>query len=293
MRSTPPQAGGCASSRSIRRSWSRPEATRDLRGSEFKDHFSGVAAQYAAFRPRYPAELFDFLGDRCESRRLAWDCACGTGQASVDLAERFDRVVATDASARQIEAAFPHERVEYRVASAEHSGLADGSIDLVTVAQALHWFDLPRFYAEVRRVLAPRGVIAVWTYGGLTVADAAIDELLRHFASGTVGPYWPPERRLVDAGYRTLPFPFAEIDAPQFLMQCAWPLPHLVGYLRSWSATQRFIAQLGIDPTADLAQRLSPLWGDSSRARAITWPLQLRLGFKAGRASPSSSPLSS
>src|SRR5690348_223725 len=158
--------------------------------SGFKDHFSGVAAQYASFRPRYPAALFDFIAALCSARRRAWDCACGTGQATLDLAERFDSVVATDASPQQIAAAAAHARVTYRVAPAERSGLEDRSIDLVAVAQALHWLDLPRFYAEAQRVLVPQGVIAVWTYGGLSVAEEpAIDAALRRFAEEVVGPF--------------------------------------------------------------------------------------------------------
>ncbi len=246
--------------------------------SGFKDHFSGVAAGYAAFRPHYPAELFDFLAGLCAQRRLAWDCACGSGQATLDLAERFDRVIATDASPQQIAAARAHERATFRVAPAEQSGLEDRSVDLATVAQALHWLDLPRFYEEVRRVLVPEGILAVWTYAALSVEEPAIDALLQHFATEIVGPFWPAERRLVESGYRSLPFPFAEIDAPRFRMQSAWTLPHLLGYLRSWSATQRYVAQQGEDPVASWVERLAPLWGDPDRARLVTWPLELRLG---------------
>jgi ubiquinone/menaquinone biosynthesis C-methylase UbiE len=129
----------------------------------FKDHFSRLAAQYAEFRPRYPGALFDLLARVGPARELAWDCACGSGQATLDLVERFGSVVATDASAQQIAAAKPHPRVEYRVARAEDSGLESKSVDVITVAQSLHWFDRPAFYAEARRVLRPHGVLAVWT----------------------------------------------------------------------------------------------------------------------------------
>jgi SAM-dependent methyltransferase len=245
----------------------------------FKDHFSNIAAQYAAFRPRYPASLFDFIAGLCAARRRAWDCACGTGQAAVDLAARFDSVVATDASERQIAAAPAHERVIWRVAPAEQSGLDDRSIDLVTVAQALHWLDLPRFYAEVRRVLVPGGVIAVWAYGALSVPDQpAVDALLRRFATQVVGPFWPAERQLVDTRYRTLAFPFAELAAPPLQLEQRWPLPHLTGYLRSWSATARYIARHRRDPVDDLTAQLEPLWGDPAQVRLVTWPLSLRVG---------------
>lgn len=247
----------------------------------FTDHFAPVAAGYAGFRPTYPAGLFDWLAEIAPGCALAWDCAAGSGQASLDLAGHFRRVVASDASAAQIAAATPHPGVEYRIAPAESSGLDDASVDLVTVAQALHWFDLERFYAEVRRVLVPDGVLAVWTYGVLHVAGEEVDDAVQAFYGGTLGPYWPPERRLVESGYRTLPFPFAELPAPPFVMACAWDLGQLLGYFRSWSATARFIIARGHDPLAELERILAPLWGDPATRRRIVWPLSLRAGRKA------------
>lgn len=244
----------------------------------FADHFTSVAADYASFRPTYPAALFAWLADIVPGRALAWDCAAGSGQASRGLAAHFERVIATDASAAQIAAAASHPRVEYRVAPAEASGLPDGVVDLVTVAQALHWFDLDRFYAEARRVLKPGGVLAVWTYGVLSVAGEAVDARARAFYRETVGPYWPPERRHVESGYRTLPFPFAELETPAFRMEASWSLPELLGYFRSWSATARYLAERGHDPVEALAAELAPLWGSSPDHRTITWPLALRVG---------------
>ncbi len=244
----------------------------------FTDHFASVAADYARFRPVYPAALFAWLADLAPARTMAWDCAAGSGQASRDLADHFDQVIATDASAAQIAAAHPHRRVEYRVAPAEASGLSAGTVDLVTVAQALHWFDLDRFYAEVRRVLKPGGVLAVWSYGVLAVAGAAVDERVQTFYRDIVGPYWPPERQLVESGYRTLPFPFAELEAPAFHMETSWSLPELLGYVRSWSATGRFSVERGYDPVTALADELAPLWGAPLEPRIVTWPLALRVG---------------
>ena len=244
----------------------------------FADHFTSVAADYASFRPTYPAALFAWLADIVPGRALAWDCAAGSGQASRGLAAHFERVIATDASAAQIAAAASHPRVEYRVAPAEASGLPDGVVDLVTVAQALHWFDLDRFYAEARRVLKPGGVLAVWTYGVLSVAGEAVDARARAFYRETVGPYWPPERRHVESGYRTLPFPFAELETPAFRMEASWSLPELLGYFRSWSATARYLAERGHDPVEALAAELASLWGSPSDRRTITWPLALRAG---------------
>lgn len=244
----------------------------------FDDHFAPVASSYAGFRPTYPAPLFAWLAEITPGHHLAWDCAAGSGQASRDLAAHFASVVATDASPAQIEAAEPHPGVEFRVAAAEASGLPDASVDIVTVAQALHWFDLDRFYAEVHRVLKPGGVLAVWTYGMLAVEGDEVDACVQTFYHETVGPYWPPERRHVESGYRTLPFPFTEVSSPSFNMELLWSLPELLGYFRSWSATGRYVAEWGSDPVDALAEELAPLWGARGRLRRVTWPLSLRVG---------------
>jgi len=248
----------------------------------FKDHFSKLAAEYAAFRPSYPAALFDYLARLPPQQRQVWDCACGTGQASVALADHFESVIATDASPQQVAAATPHSRVTYRVAKAEISGLDAASVDLVTVAQALHWFDLDSFYAEVERVLVPSGVIAVWTYGVLHVEGDAVDALVQEFYYDIVGPYWPPERRWVEEGYRSLAFPFAQITAPPFNMEERWERAHLLGYLRSWSATGRYVTVKGVDPVAELEKRLEPVWTDARKRRTVTWPLAMRVGRTHG-----------
>jgi SAM-dependent methyltransferase len=249
--------------------------------SQFKDHFSRLAAQYAAFRPRYPAALFDYLASVAPSRAVAWDCACGSGQATLDLAQRFDCVIATDASAQQVSQATPHPRVTYRVAPAEASGLSSESVDLVIVAQALHWFDLDAFYTEARRVLRENGVLAVWTYGGHKVEEPAINGLFKSFYSETVGDYWPPERTLVEDGYRSLRFPFPELTPPPFEMSERWTLSKLLGYLRSWSATSRYVQKTGVDPVTPLGEKIAPLWGDTEAERVVYWPLGMRIGRKA------------
>jgi SAM-dependent methyltransferase len=246
----------------------------------FKDHFSRLAAQYSAFRPSYPAAVFDYLAQLCRQRQTAWDCACGNGQATLSLAERFDTVIGTDASQQQVAAAPAHPNVVYRVAAAEGSGLPSASVDLVTVAQALHWFDLDAFYGEVHRVLKESGVLAVWTYGVLHVEGEGVDSLLQEFYRDIVGPFWPPERQLVDEGYRGLAFPFAEISAPGFSMEECWDRQHLVGYLRTWSATARYVEARGVDPVAALDERLGAIWVDEHAARKVTWPLAMRIGRK-------------
>jgi SAM-dependent methyltransferase len=249
--------------------------------SSFPDHFSGVAGAYAEHRPRYPDRLFAWLAELAGRRELAWDCATGSGQAAVALANHFDRVIATDASEAQIAAAVAHPRVEYRVGPAESSGLAPDSADLVTVGQALHWFDRPPFYAEAQRVLRPNGVLAAWTYGFSTLGDPGADAALRRFYSETVGPYWPPERALVDAGYRTIDFPFEEIGLPEIAMEADWPLAAFLGYVGTWSAVTRFRAERGVDPVPQLAEALRPHWGDPLARRLIRWPLAIRAGRRA------------
>lgn len=233
------------------------------------------------YRPGYPEALFEWLAGVAPDRGLAWDCACGNGQATLGLAKRFKRVVGTDASEAQIAAA-PRKagNVDWRVAAAEASGLGEGVVDLVTVAQALHWFHLNNFYAEARRVLRPAGVLAVWSYGLNTVKGAEINERVQDFYENVVGPYWPPERKIVESGYRILEFPFAELKVPAFAMDTHWTLPQLLGYFRTWSATSRYIAERGHDPVERLGGELAETWGDPAQARLVSWPLSLRVGRK-------------
>jgi ubiquinone/menaquinone biosynthesis C-methylase UbiE len=240
----------------------------------FKDHFSKHAAEYAKFRPRYPKELFRWLRSIAPSPELAWDCATGNGQAAVELAEVFDRVIATDGSEKQVANAEPHARVEYRVARAEQSGLDAASVDVVTVAQALHWFDLDRFYDEVRRVLKAGGVLAAWAYKLATVSPE-IDAVVNHYYSDVVGPYWPAERVLVEK-FEDLAFPFPAVETPPFEMVAEWSVENLLGYLRTWSATQRFIAAEQRDPLEQIAKQFSAAWGDE--VRRVIWPLTVRAG---------------
>ena len=244
----------------------------------FKDHFSKQAADYAKFRPGYPQKLFDYLGSIAPSRTLAWDCGTGNGQAAVGLASVFHRVIATDASEKQISNAQPHERLEYRVARAEESALESASIDLIMVAQALHWFDLDLFYDEVRRVLKKNSVLAASAYNLLHI-QPAIDEVINRYYFEVVGPFWPPERVLVEK-FDELPFPFFEIQTPSFEMIAQWNLEHLVGYLRSWSATQRFMAANQRDPLEQIIDELRRAWGNPQEVRTVLWPLILRVGVK-------------
>jgi SAM-dependent methyltransferase len=246
-------------------------------GSGFKDHFSERSAGYAAFRPSYPAALVDFLAAVSSQHAVALDCACGSGQLSVPLARRFDHVIAVDASAGQIKHAEAHARVEYRVANAEETGLPDGSADLITVAQAAHWIDLDRFYAEARRVARRGAVVALIMYGNGHV-DGEVDPILSRFYNDVVGSFWPPERRIVETGYRTLAFPFREIDPPPLDIVTSWRLADFLGYVGTWSAVKEAENVLGAAPMDTLRRELAAAWGDPETRRTITWPLSVRAG---------------
>jgi SAM-dependent methyltransferase len=253
------------------------DAEQDRMSFKDKDHFSGHADRYEAFRPTYPGALFAYLSSLCSIHDFAWDCATGNGQAAVALAPYFGTVIATDASERQVDHARPCENVQYRVAPADGAPVADASVDLVTVAQALHWFDLPRFYHEVRRVARRDGIVAVWCYQLHTV-NPEVDAIVHRFYTDIVGPDWPPERRLVEEGYRTLGFPFHEIAPPSFQMVHHWDLNHVLGYLSSWSSTQRYQKRTGADPLDLIRGELSTAWGGPESTRDVTWPLHLRVG---------------
>jgi SAM-dependent methyltransferase len=245
------------------------------------DHFSRVAPAYASCRPGYPDELFAYLAEITDRHELAWDCAAGNGQATVSLTRIFRRVLATDISGAMLDRAPRHPKIQYRVASAEASGLEPASVDLVTVAQALHWLETDSFFAEAQRVLVPGGVLAVWTYGMLYVGDPDLDRTLGDYYHDVVGPYWPSDRRHVESGYTTLPFPFAELRPPVFAMEEPWTLSELLGYVGTWSATQRFRQDVGRDPLLELAEELGEHWGQPASERLIRWPLSLRVGRAA------------
>jgi SAM-dependent methyltransferase len=242
----------------------------------FKDHFSKQAARYAKFRPRYPEKLFEYLGSIAPSRQLAWDCGTGNGQAAIGMAAIFDRVIATDASEKQIANAQENERVVYRVATAEESGLESATIDVVTVTQAVHWFDLDRFYAEAVRVLKPNGIIALSAYLFAQIKPE-IDQVVSRYYHDVVGPFWAPERKMVE-NFSDIPFPFQKIDPPKFEMKAQWNLDHLIGYLGTWSATQLFIQARGTDPIDQIIEELRTAWGDPNQIRRVVWPLTLHVG---------------
>jgi SAM-dependent methyltransferase len=242
-------------------------------GPNFKDHFSRQSAGYARHRPHYPRELFACLAG-LTGRRLAWDCATGNGQAAVALADHFDRVIATDASRAQIDAAADHPVVSYRVATAEESGLSEDSVDLVTVGQALHWFDTGRFFAEASRVLVEGGVIAAWCYELCTISPAC-DRVVAGLYNEIVGAFWPPERRLIEERYAGIVFPGKALATPEFVMTAEWDVDDMLGYLRTWSACQSYLGEHGEDPVALIEDELRTAWGTTPRT--VRWPLTARV----------------
>lgn len=248
----------------------------------FNDHFSGIAEAYAAARPDYPEALFDVLAAVVPATARVWEPGCGSGQATRGLAARFAHVHATDPSAQQIARhwanALPADRVSLAVEPGERTALADGSVQLVAVAQALHWFERERFFAECTRVLAPGGVLAAWGYADFIAPEGMIDAVSAFRAR--IEAYWPPERAQIDAHYAGYHWPFPALPAPELWLQCEWTLQHFLRYLSSMSASARCLADTSDDPVARYAPALAAAWGAPSDVRLIEWPLFLHLRRK-------------
>ncbi|MDX1997215.1 MAG: class I SAM-dependent methyltransferase [Thermoanaerobaculia bacterium] len=241
------------------------------------DHFSRQADTYRRYRPHYPAPFLDWVAALAPRRDLAWDVGTGNGQAAVGLAPHFRRVFASDLSLPQLAAAETVSAVSYGLASAESSPLAAASVDLVTVAQALHWFEFDRFWSEVRRVLRPGGGVVAWCYERAEIS-AVIDPVFLRFHDETMAPYWPDRRAHVISGYRNIPFPFFPVATPGFALSSQWDLEHLLGYVASWSAVDRCRQRTGIDPLPGFAQELAAAWGPRDQVREIRWPLTVLAG---------------
>lgn len=241
-----------------------------------KDYFSGHSKLYATFRPTYPNALYQFIFKHVKSLDAAWDCATGNGQVAQYLSPQFNKVYATDISQQQLDNAYKAENILYSVAAAEKTELQDQSIDLITVAQALHWFTVEDFYNEVKRVSKPGGIVAIWGYNVLSISPE-IDKIIEDFYLHTTDPYWDERRKLVDEGYRSVPFPFEKIPFPKFDMVVAWSLEHLTGYLTTWSATQKFIKVNGFDPVVPLEEKLKSHWKEGE-IKTATFPLFGKIG---------------
>ncbi|MCC6406487.1 MAG: methyltransferase domain-containing protein [Planctomycetes bacterium] len=247
------------------------------RSSDFQDRFSHAAPSYAAFRPSYPRELAESLAALAPSRALAWDVGAGSGQLSTLLAESFERVIATDASREQLSHAIRHPRVEYRVEREAQSSLSDASVELITAAQAAHWFDLPAFYAEVRRVAKPRAIVALITYRTARL-EPELTPLFERFYAGVLGPHWDPARRHVENGYAEFAFPFEELRFPALAIEAELDLRGLLGYVSTWSALASLVRAGGASEFERFERELGAAWGPPDRHRPIEWPLAGRLG---------------
>lgn len=243
----------------------------------FKDNFSKQSQVYSLYRPTYPVELFEYLNSLTEQHQLAWDCGTGNGQSAISLARYYETVYATDPSDQQINNAMPHSNIIYKVEKAEQCGLNDSVADLVTIAQALHWFEFNTFYAEVKRVLKPNGIIAAWAYGVPSISPE-IDSLVNYFHDHVVGEFWQRENKLIDKEYATIPFPFAPLTTPVFTIQKNMSFSGLMGLINSWSAVQRYIDIKGANPAVQFGQELTKQWGNTEDQKPATWKLILKLG---------------
>jgi len=240
------------------------------------DNFSQNSANYALFRPESPAEIFYFLYDHVDNFDSAWDCGTGNGQVANTLATRFKTVYGTDISATQLQHAQKRENILYKQERAEATSIPEHSIDLITIAQAIHWFDFDNFYKEVSRVAHPGALIAAWTYTTLQLTPA-VNEVIGHFYWDITRPYWDKERELVDTGYSTIPFPFEEIKAPEFNIVKRYTLSQLIGYLRTWSGVKHYMEKEQKDPVALIVDDLKKTWGDEETIE-VTWPVHMRVG---------------
>lgn len=248
-----------------------------MSGDHVSQLFGARADAYASFRPHYPQNLFTWLAAQCAERTRALDIACGNGQASYPLLEHFKQVLACDASLEQLQAGEDQAGLQLFVAKAQAQPLPSHSLDLIVVAQALHWFATPAFFAEVRRLLKPGGVFCAWCYSLMRI-DAELDTLIDDFYWNTLGGYWPTGRASVNAGYRDIGNPLNAITPPTSAIEASWTLEQLLGYLRTWSAVQRYEQQNGADPLLQLQPKLRQAWGDAKQPRFVRWPLHFLAG---------------
>lgn len=246
------------------------------------DHFNEQSENYLFFRPTYPEALYDYLLNLAGKNACVWDCATGNGQAAIPLAERFRKVIATDISQTQLDVAIKHSGIEYVCSPAEHTPIQANSIDLITVAQALHWFGLDAFYQEVRRVGKPSALLAVWCYPLGVFKDKTLDKLIRYLYEDILVTYWPKERYYIDEAYQTIAFPFKKLTTPDFIMEKKFGFKEFCGYLGTWSAIKEYQKRNGSNPLQLIVSELAAVWGDLERTRIMTWPLHLLVGRISG-----------
>lgn len=256
---------------------SQPETTGAAKSSSATEHFRTAGDAYARYRPDYPHKLIQVLAELCPADGLALDVGCGTGQFSTLLAFYFEHVIATDVSEQQLAHASHHPRIEYRRESAERMSLPDHSVDLIVAAQSAHWFDLERFYREVRRVAHPGAVIALISYGVPYIEDS-INAQLQQFYWRQMAPFWPAERHHVETGYAELPFPFSPVTTPDLFIRRNWTRDELAGYINTWSAT-RIAREAGQGEIIDrFIHQLGEHWPDPVSIKRISWPISIRAG---------------
>ncbi len=241
-----------------------------------KDNFSNGSELYAFYRPTYPSGLFSFLFEQVKERNNAWDCGTGNGQVASELTSFFSQVYATDISRQQLYNAIARPNIQYSLQPSEKTNFSANIFDLITVAQAVHWFQFEEFYKEVNRTLKDDGIIAVMGYS-LFRSNEETDSLIRDFYQNTIGSYWDKERKYLEEHYKTIPFPFQEISTPAFEQTLEWNFEHLIGYLKTWSAVKHFITREGYDPVDNIARDLHQGFGSK---RKITFPIHLRVGKK-------------
>ncbi len=241
-----------------------------------QDNFSKNAATYAQFRPVYPDAMYDLIYGYVKQFYTAWDCATGNGQVAMRLADRFKQVIATDISAKQLEHASQKEHIIYKTERAEQTSFADDSFDLITIGQAMHWFDFDAFNKEAVRVGRNGGLIAAWSYNLLRIDDET-NRLIDELYFNRVGPYWDKERKYVDDDYKHIPFPYEKIETPGFCIEVKWNKHELEGYLNTWSGVHHFVQKEGYSPVDSLMEDISATWGDDVQKR-VYFPLTLKLG---------------
>ncbi len=242
-----------------------------------KDNFSTQAALYAKFRPKYPAELYDFVLEKVKNFNTAWDCATGNGQVASRLAETFEQVFATDISQKQLDNAHQAENIHYSIAQAEKTAFPDNTFDLITVGQAIHWFDFERFFQEVRRIAKPEAIFAAWGYGTLTIDNAQANTLFQDFYQTQIGEYWDSERRFIDEEYRSIPFPFEIMESPTFAMEYEWTLTELEGYLNTWSSVQKYIKIHHENPVDAFIESLKAIYQNTDILK-VNFPVFMKMG---------------
>jgi len=233
--------------------------------------FAIESEQYARFRPTYPTELVELIVSLSPNLYSAWDVACGNGQLTHELSKYFEHVIGTDISQEQLDIAIKNENIQYKVESSAQSSLEKNSIDLITVAQAIHWFEFDSFYTEVKRVAKPDAIIAILGYELLSISKE-IDDCIIDFYTKTLNGYWDERRKYIDEQYSTIPFPFEEMKIPHYSCKLQWNREDLLGYLSTWSAVKKYMKDTGNDAIEIIKPHIYSMW-EVNQERKVTIPI--------------------